>query len=106
LATVLAATDTQASPSATAVINANVGRATFTGFTTAAAGTQTFVITNSLVTTSSCVLVTVCNEGANDAQMTVTRITRGAGSLSVATKNNGAAALNGNVAVNFWVLTA
>lgn len=105
-ATVVAATDTQASPSATATINANVGRATFTGFTTAAAGTQTFVITNSVVTTSSCVLVSVCNEGANDAQMTITRVTRAAGSLSVATKNNGAAALNGNVAVNFWVLTA
>lgn len=105
-ATVVAATVTEASPSATGIINANVGRATFTGFTTGAAGTQTFVITNSVVTTSSCVLVTVCNEGANDAQMNITRITRGAGSLSVATVNSGAAALNGNVAVNFWVLTA
>lgn len=105
-ATVVAATDTEASPSATAEINANVGRATFTGFTTAAAGSQVFVITNSIVTTSSCVLVTVCNEGANDAQMTITRVTRGAGSLSVTCVNNGAAALNGNVAVNFWVLTA
>lgn len=105
-ATVVAATDTQASPSATATINANVGRATFTGFTTAAAASQVFVITNSVVTTASCVLVTVCNEGANDAQMTITRVTRGAGSLSVTCKNNGAAALNGNVAVNFWVLTA
>ncbi|HMD82240.1 MAG TPA: hypothetical protein VKE92_13075, partial [Anaerolineales bacterium] len=105
-ATVVAATDTQASPSATAVINANVGRATFTGFTTAAAASQVFVITNSIVTTSSCVLVSVCNEGANDAQMTIQRVTRGAGSLSVTCKNNGAAALNGNVAVNFWVLTA
>ena len=106
LASVVAATDTEASPSATAEINANVGRATFTGFTTAAAGSQVFVITNSVVTTSSCVLVTVCNEGANDAQMTITRVTRAAGSLSVTTVNNGAAALNGNVAVNFWVLTA
>jgi fibronectin-binding autotransporter adhesin len=105
-ATVVAATDTEASPSATAEINANVGRATFTGFTTAAAASQVFVITNSIVTTSSCVLVTVCNEGANDAQMTITRVTRAAGSLSVTCTNNGAAALNGNLAINFWVLTA
>lgn len=105
-ATVVAATDTQASPSATATVSANVGRATFTGFTTAAGASQVFVITNTIVTTSSCVLVTVCNEGANDAQMTVTRVTRGAGSMSVTCTNNGAAALNGNVAINFWVLTA
>ncbi|MCF1193205.1 hypothetical protein LRR18_16570, partial [Mangrovimonas sp. AS39] len=101
-----AAIDTQASPTATAVINANVGRATFTGFTTAAAGVQVFVITNSIITTSSCILVTACNEGANDAQMTITRVTRAAGSLSVTLTNNGAAAVNGNVAINFWVLTA
>lgn len=105
-ATVVAATDTQASPSATATINANVGRASFTGFTTASAASQVFVITNSVVTTSSCVLVTVCNEGANDAQMTIQRVTRAAGSLSVTVKNNGAAALNGNVGISFWVLTA
>ncbi len=98
------AVDTQASPSATSILNVNAGAATFTGFTTASAGTQSFTITNSLVTTSSNILCTVCNEGANDAQMQVTRITRAAGSFVVATKNQGAAALNGNVVVTFWVL--
>jgi hypothetical protein len=63
-----------ASPTASTTINANVGKATFTGFTTASAASQTFTITNSLATTSSVVLVTVCNEGkTNDAQLTVTR---------------------------------
>lgn len=98
------AVDSQASPSATSVLNVNAGAATFTGFTTASAGTQDFTITNSLVTTSSNLLVTVCNEGANDAQMQVMRITRAAGSFVVKTKNQGAAALNGNVIVTFWLL--
>ena len=99
-----AVADTQASPSATSVIAANVGAATFTGFTTAAAGIQDFTITNSLVSTSSQILCTVCNEGANDAQMQIRRITRAAGSFVVKTVNAGAAALNGNVTITFMVL--
>ncbi len=99
-----AVTDSQASPSATSVIDANVGSATFTGFTTAAAGTQDFTITNALVTTSSQILCTVCNEGANDAQMNIRRITRAAGSFVVKVVNDGAAALNGNLTITFMVL--
>lgn len=98
------ATDTQASPTATATINARVGKATFTGFTTAAAATQVFTITNSIVTATSGILVTVHNAGANDAQMTIQRVNAGAGSFVVTTKNNGAAALNGNVVITFWVI--
>lgn len=93
-----------ASPTATVVTNANVGAATFTGFTTAAAATQDFTITNSLVTATSQILCTVCNEGANDAQMNIRRITRGAGSFVVSVVNSGAAALNGNVTITFIVL--
>lgn len=104
--TVVPATDTQASPSATSVLNVNVGAATFTGFTTAAAASQAFVITNSVVTTSSDLFVTVANEGANDAQMTITRVKRSAGAFEVTCKNNGAAALNGNVTITFWVIKA
>jgi len=93
-----------ASPTATVVTNANVGAATFTGFTTAAAATQDFTITNSLVTTSSQILCTVCNEGANDAKLSILRITRAAGSFVVKVVNSGAAALNGNVTITFIVL--
>lgn len=99
-----AVADTQASPTATSIINANVGAATFTGFTTAAAGTQDFTITNSLVTTSSQILCTVANEGANDCQLNIRRITRAAGSFVVKVVNDGAAALNGNVTITFIVL--
>ncbi len=98
------ATDTQASPSATAVIHARVGKATFTGFTTAAAAVETFTITNSIVTAASGILVTAHNEGANDAKMTVSRVLCGAGTFDVILTNNGAAALNGNVVITFWVI--
>lgn len=104
--TMAPATDTQASPTAASTLNVNVGAATFTGFTTASAASQVFTITNSIITTSSKIFVTVCNEGANDAQMTVMRVKRLAGSMEVTCTNNGAAALNGNVTVNFWVIAA
>lgn len=106
LVSVAANTASVASPTATSTQNFNVGSATFTGFTTASAAAQVFTITNSLVTTASVLLVTVCNEGANDAQMTVTRVKRIAGSFEVTCTNNGTAALNGNVSVNWWLLQA
>lgn len=99
-------TDTQASPSATATINKNVGVATFTGFTTASAAAQVFTITNSLVSATSSIFVTASNLGANDAQMTITRVKQGAGAFEVTLTNNGGAALNGNVMISFWVHAA
>ncbi len=104
IVTMVAATDTQASPSATSVINANVGAATFTGFTTGNGAAQVFTITNSKATTTSQIFVTAANEGANDAQMTITRVKRLAGSFTVTLFNNGAAALNGNVTITFWII--
>lgn len=97
-------TDTQASPTATTTIDANIGACTFTGFTTAAAASQVFTINNALVTTSSVILCSASNEGVNDAKMTVTRINRFAGDFQVTVTNNGTQALNGNVTVAFWVL--
>lgn len=96
--------DTQASPSATAVINARIGQAIFTGYTTAAAASQVFTITNSKCLATSTILVSASNFGANDAQMTVTRVIPGAGTFDVTVTNFGAAALNGNVLINFWIL--
>lgn len=96
--------DTQASPSATAAIAARVGKAIFTGFSTASAAAQVFTITNALVTAASGIIVTAHNEGANDAQMTITRVNCGAGTFDVTLLNNGTAALNGNVTITFWVL--
>lgn len=96
--------DTQASPSAVSVLDATVGVAEFTGFTTASAASQVFTITNAIVIATSGILVSVSNGGANDAQMHVTRVKAGAGTFDVTVKNDGAQALNGNVYIAFWVL--
>lgn len=105
IATIAVVTTSSASPTATATINANLGSATFTGFTTAAAAAQQFTITNSLVTATSHILVSISNEGANDAKMTVARVSRGTGSFIVTAVNNGAVALNGNLTVTFFILS-
>ncbi len=83
-------------------INANVGVATFTGQTTGAGVQATFTITNSTVAATSGIFVTVTNVGGNDARMTMERVFPAAGSFEVMTQNNGAAALNGDVLINFW----
>jgi hypothetical protein len=87
-------------------INANVGVGTFTGQVTASAASQVFTITNSVCTVGSAILVSASNLGGNDAQMTVTRVTPGAGSFTVTLTNNGAAALNGDVIITFWIIAA
>lgn len=97
-------TDVVASPTATAVINGRQCYAQFTGFTTAAAGSQVFIITNSLITANSSIIPSVNNTGTNDAQMTMTRANPGAGTVSITVTNNGAAALNGNVNITLLVL--
>jgi hypothetical protein len=86
-------------------INARVGVATFTGLTTAAGSTETLTITNSALGAGDGIFCTVSNRGTNDAQMTLTRVnTQTAGSLVVQCDNNGAAALNGDIVVTFWII--
>jgi hypothetical protein len=94
-----------ASPTAVATLDFYLGTATFTGFTTAAGSSQTFTINSIRADATSNILVTVANEGSNDAQMTITRVKRAAGSFDVTVKNNGTAALNGDVSINFWIAT-
>ena len=95
-----------ASHASTVTINANVGVATLTGFTTAAAASETIVITNSVCTTTSAILCSASNLGANNAQMTITRIEPKAGSFEVTVTNSGDAALNGNCVITFWIIAA
>lgn len=90
----------------TVVINAFCGEATFTGQTTASAAEQVFTVTNSVSTTASVVFATVSNAGANDAQMALTRVEQKAGSIEFTTQNLGAAALNGDVQIAFWIIKA
>lgn len=86
-------------------LNARVGVATFTGLTTAAAATETLTITNSALGAGDGIFCTVSNRGTNDAQMTLTRVnSQTAGTLIVQCDNNGAAALNGDLIVTFWII--
>ena len=96
--------DTQAAAAVT--VNGNNGAGVFTGLTTAAAASQIFTITNSICTVNSRILATVANKGANDAQMTKTRLVPGAGSFTVTAQNFGAAALNGDVIITFFIMKA
>lgn len=102
LVTMTPVTDTQAGAAVT--INANVGIGIFTGLVTAAAASQVLTITNALCTANSALLASLSNLGANDAQCTITRIVPGAGSFTVTYQNLGAAALNGNVILTFWII--
>lgn len=82
----------------------NLGSCTFTGQTTAAGAEQEFTITNTICTTASVFFVTATNVSAADCQMTVTRVEPKAGSFVVTLTNNGAAALDANVLINFWLI--
>lgn len=96
-------TDTQAAVAVT--VNANVGSGVFTGpIATVAAASQVFTITNALCTVDSKILCTMANKGANDAQMTITRVVPGAGSFTVTGTNNGAQTNNGDIIITFWLL--
>lgn len=99
-----AASGPVASPTAAVTNNARVGQATFTGFTTAAAASQIFTITNAVVIATSPLFVTATNVGSNVANMTVSRVNPGAGSFAVTLTNTGAAALNGNITITWWIL--
>jgi len=82
-----------------------IGVVTLTGLTTAPAATEDITVTNVHVAVTSGVLVTAANLGGNNAQMTVTRVTPGAGTFDVRLTNNGAGALNGDVILSFIVLS-
>lgn len=102
IVTMTPATDTQAAAAVT--IDANVGVGVFTGLTTAAAGSQVLTVTNSICTVDSAILCTLANKGANDAQCTITRVIPGAGSFTVTYQNLGAAALNDDLILTFWII--
>jgi len=86
-------------------LNAKFGVCTHTGITTASGAQQTFTITNSEVSATSAIFVTVNNIGSNDCRLTLERVKPAAGSFTVDTQNNGGAACNGDCYIAFWVLT-
>lgn len=97
----IAGSATAAQPTAAVTINEKSFKAVFTGFTTASAGTQEFVINNNKhLSNREPVVITASNNGTQDAQMTVTRVDQStAGQLTITLTNNGAQALNGDVII-------
>lgn len=99
----VAETATAASPTAIVEIDARVGTATFTGYTTASMAVQKFTITNMVSTTSKACFATATHTGAGDAQLTV-----GAqclnGSMVFTVTNVGLAAVNGPILLSFWII--
>jgi hypothetical protein len=94
-----------ASPTASATQNTNVGKVTFTGFTTASGGDQDYTITNSAVSATSGVFVSVSSDGGgNDADITIEGVRVSAGSFVVHTTNNGPAALNTDVVITWFCI--
>jgi hypothetical protein len=89
---------------AAALLNSYVGIATLTGLTTGAAATEVVTITCDKAIVTSGVICSATNFGANDAQMTVTRIENFAGSFVVTLQNFGTQALNGDLVLSFIVL--
>ena len=100
---IVPAVDTNAGVAAT--IDAIQGVSTHTGLTTAAGAFETITITCAIAVATSGILVSAANLGANDAKMTVERVIPGAGTFDVILKNDGAAALNGDLIISFWVLS-
>lgn len=102
----LPVTSGAASPTAAVTLNSRVGVVTFTGFTTAAAASQTFTITNNTISITSGIFVTISNTGTNtDALMTLVQVTPAAGSFTVTVTNTGGQALNGSVIITFWAIS-
>lgn len=96
------ATDSAAATSIT--LDAKLGAATFTGVTTASGAQETFTITNSEVSATSAIMVTVSNVGTDDARMSLEQVKPAAGSFEVMTQNNGGDALGDDVTISFHVL--
>ena len=94
--------DTTATTSIT--VNSSIGYAVFTALTTASGSTATLTINNSVISEGSPVIVTAANAGSADAKMTVERVKTADGVITVYLKNNGTAALNGNLYISFIVL--
>ena len=91
-------------------MNNRVGVATFSGFTTAALGTQDFTITNSTVTATSCMLVTISalDASGNHAVIGKRGVTQVAGSFVVHMVNNsavGALGAGDNVLISWFVMS-
>lgn len=101
----LSVSGTATSTAGAATINKQKGLVTTEALTTAAAATYTFTLTNSLITTSSAVFVSIGKGTATTGEPVVQFVTPAAGSAVILITNNAAAAaLNGTIKISFFVV--
>lgn len=86
-----------------ATVNTQTGQVTTETLATAAAGTYTFTLTNTLINAKSIVMVSVGKGTATTGGLTPVFVTPVAGSCVLLLQNVTAAALNGTVTINFAV---
>jgi hypothetical protein len=87
-----------------ATLNTPLGQITSESITTAAAASYTLTLTNSVVAaTSNCRANAYLKSSTTGGPLLITSITPAAGSVVIVVKNNGSAALNGTIVVNFMV---
>lgn len=99
------ATSTGVSTSAAATVSAQTGVITTEALSTAAGSTYTMTLTNTLITASSIVLVTVGKGTATAGEPVVQFVTPAAGTCVILIRNvAAAAALNGTIKIGFAVL--
>jgi hypothetical protein len=102
-------TQTVASPATNATANVNVIVATYTGFTTAAAASQTLTVTSNKILATSGIFVTVASldVSTNGAALSLISVVQAVGSIDVTYKNNGGAALGAgdNVIITVWIIS-
>lgn len=93
------------STAAACTLSKQAGIVTSEALTTAAAGTWSLVLTNTLITASSNILAQATLGTATTGTPLVTKITPGAGSATIVVTNiAAAAALNGTILVNFTLV--
>lgn len=88
-----------------ATINAQTGQITTEALTTATGATYTMTLTNSLISATSKVFVSVGKGTATTGEPVVQFVTPAAGSAVILIRNvSAASALNGTITVNFFVI--
>ncbi len=106
---IVVTSQTIASPTVSVTNSVRQGAILMTGFTTAGSGgTVTVTLTNTFITDTSVLLANVVDLSSNTTAVSVYSIkpaVPGPGSAAITLINNGAQAVNGNLQINFWVLS-
>jgi hypothetical protein len=96
--------NTGSSTAGAATLNTKSGLVTTESLTTAAGGTYSFVLTNSLITTSTPAPQVQVLDGTNTAgSIQINSVTNAAGAATIVIQNTGSAAFNGKLLFAFHV---